>query len=394
MVSLQNGSKQDFFVQGQLGDMHYLGVMDGHGQAYGDTECIQYVRTLDFNFIASQPDPAQTIWDIIQANNGGKNFPGTGCTFTFARIDTENQIIEVWNAGDSETVVFLNDKVYRTESHTLCNHNELLRVKPYLKYIRQTSAPTVVSESEIEDRSSHVAHFSNGDTLVPTMCLGHQGVTRFAPHKQIIHYASTDRVRVVCVSDGVSDMKVDLSKGTAEEIANEADRKWKQGWTYKGYKGINFQTSDDITAVVWEKPELEVVEWPTICVPYAPIIFTEVDVRLVFDNIRKVDEFIVQKEDGKVHKVFFVHFNPGVLTSTMQEMYTKLAEGKPVKLWVREKWFWHLRISNHDHHVQKVSKIGWQYERWDRTGDYYEFAKDEIDTQTTLSLTTFLQSLA
>jgi hypothetical protein len=257
-----------------------------------------------------------------------------------------------------------------------------------LKCIRQSSAPTVISEGEIEDRSSHVAHFSNGDTLVPTMCLGHEGVTRFDPHKQVFHYKSTDQVRVVCVSDGVSDMKVDLATGTAEAIVREADRKWKQGWTYKGFQGIKFQTGDDITAVVWEKKD-EVVEWPTICIPYSPSAFTEVDVRgAIPGNIRKVEEFIVPNG-----KVFFVHFNPGVLTATMEEMYAKLAEGKPVKVWVRERWFWHLRISNHDHHVQQVTKIGWQYERWDGTGDYYEFAKDEIDAETTLTLTAFLKSL-
>ena len=386
MVSLQNGSAQDFFVQGRIGDMHYLGVMDGHGQAYGDMECIQFVRTLDFNHIASQPDPSQAIWDLT---SGEKQFPGTGCTFTFARIDTQAQVIEVWNAGDSETVVFLNDLVYRTETHTLRNPKELVRVKPYLKYIRQSSAPTVISEEEIEDRSSHYAHFSNGDTLVPTMALGHQGVTRFDPHKQVLQYKSSDRVRIVCVSDGVSDMKVDLATGTAEEIVHEADRKWKQWWTYKGCKRVKFQTEDDITAVVWEKKD-EVVEWPTLCIPYSPSVFTEVDVRVVFHpfgNIRKIDEFLVPNG-----KVFFVHFNPGVLTPTMEELYANLAEGKPVKVWVRERWFWHLRISDHDH-VKTVTKIGWQYERWDGTGDYYEFAKNEIDNATTLSLTAFLKSI-
>jgi hypothetical protein len=142
---------------------------------------------------------------------------------------------------------------------------------------------------------------------------------------------------------------------------------------------------DDISAVVWENT---VVEWPTLCVPYAPSIFTEADVRTIFDDlgyIRKIEECLV-----KDHKVFFIHFNPGVLNHTMREMYAKLAEDKPVKVWVRERWFWYLRISNHEDHVQKVRKIRWQYDRWDGTGDYYEFAKDEIDDKTTLKLSQFL----
>jgi serine/threonine protein phosphatase PrpC len=390
MVSIQNGSKQDFFVQGQLGDMNFLGVMDGHG----GNPCIEFVRKQDFNFIASQPDPAQALWDIIQSS--GMNFARSGCTFTFARVNTKMQVIEVWNVGDSATCVYLDDEAFWTEAHTFHNVKELQRTKPLVDFIRQTTAPKVSSPTTIIDLPSFTGYFKNGDTLVPSQSMGHNGATGFEPHKQVIYYNSTQRVRIVCVSDGVLDMQVDLSKGTAEDIANEADRKWKQGWTYKGCLDVKFQDADDISCVVWEKPEPEVVEWATLCVPYAPTVFTEVDVRAVFDelgNIRKIDEFIVQKE-GKNHKVFFIHFNPGVLNPTMREMYTKLAEDKPVKVWVREKWFWYLRISNHDDHIQELRKIGWQYDRWDGTGDYYEFAKDEIDTPTALSLSTFLHSLA
>ena len=330
MVSIQNGSKQDFFVQEQLGDINFLGVMDGHG----GNQCIEFVRKQDFNFIASQPDPAQALWDIIQSS--GMNFARSGCTGTFARVNTKIQVIEVWNVGDSATCVYLNDEAFWTEAHTFHNLKELQRTKPLVDFIHQTTAPTVSSSTGITDLPSFTGYFKNGDILVPSQSFGHNGVTGFDPHKQVIHYKSTDRVRIVCVSDGVLDMQVDLSTGTAEDIANEADRKWKQGWTYKGFPGIQFQNVDDISAVVWEKPA---VEWPTICIPYSISIFAGDDVRAVFHtfgNIRKIDEFI----------------------------------------------------------VQKVRKIGWQYDRWDGTGDYYEFAKDEIDTPTALSLSTFLQSLA
>jgi len=218
--------------------------------------------------------------------------------------------------------------------------------------------------------------------------MGHNGATGFYPHKQVIPYKPTDRVRIVCVSDGVTDMQVHLDQGTATDIANEADRKWKKTWNYNGSPGIKFQNVDDISAVVWENT---VVEWPTICVPYAPSIFTEDDVRCIFDDlgyIRKIEECLLND-----HKVFFIHFNPGVFNPTMREMYAKLADDKPVKLWVRERWFWYLRISNHDDHVQTVRNITWQYERWDGTGDYYEFAKEQIHNKTTLKLYAFLNSI-
>jgi hypothetical protein len=229
-------------------------------------------------------------------------------------------------------------------------------------------------------------YFISGDSLVPSQSYGHNGATGFAPHKLVIPYKPTDRIRIVCVTDGVTDMKVDLSQGSAQDIAYEADRKWKQSWNYHG--GItHYDTPDDISCVVWDNL---VVEFPTLCVPYAPSVFTIQDVQHVFDDlgyIRKIDECIV-----KDHKVFFIHFNPGVLLPTMREIYAKLADNKPVKVWVRERWFWYLRISNHDQHIQTIRKVGWQYDRWDGTGDYYLFAQDEIHHKTTLQISQFLHS--
>jgi len=241
MVSIQH-SNQDYFVSGQVGEMHYLGVMDGHGR----DACIQFVRTLDFDRIASQPDPAQALWDAIQSAG---NFYGSGCTFTFARI---THVIEVWNIGDSETHVYINDELFRTEIHNFHNPKELERTKPLIRFIRETTAPRVLSDTHIQDLPSFTGHFFTGDALVPSQSMGHNGATGFSPHTLVLPYHPTDRLRIVCVSDGVSDMHVDLSRGTASDIAYEALRKWQQPWTYKGYPGIHFQNVDDISCVVWE----------------------------------------------------------------------------------------------------------------------------------------------
>jgi hypothetical protein len=116
-----------------------------------------------------------------------------------------------------------------------------------------------------------------------------------------------------------------------------------------------------------------VLLFPTLCIPYAPLIFNDKDVLEVFEplgRVSKIDEVL----NGK-NKVFFIHFNPGVMCSTMREMYEKLHLGKPVKVWVREKWFWHIRLTTPPETVQPV---GWEYERWDGTGDYKEFAEEQI----------------
>jgi len=378
MVSLQNGSKQDFFVQGQVGDMHYLGVMDGHG----GHACINYVRTLDFDFIASQTDPALTIWNLIQAK---QDFYGSGCTFTFARI---THIIEVWNIGDSLTQVFLNEQVFTSDIHTFLLPKEVERTHSLIERLVHANAPHVISDIHIQDKPSIVGHFFTGDKLVPSQSLGHNGCTGFAPHKLVIPYKSTDRIRIVCVSDGVTDMQVDLAQGTALEIAKEAERKWNKTWIYKGHE-TTFQSSDDISCVVWEN---NVVEFPSLCIPYAPSFFNEQDVRNTFDllfdaYIRKIDEVL-----DKDHKVFFIHFNPGVLLPVMREMYDKLFEHKPVKIWVRERWFWHIRLSNPSSNPSSIKKVGWQYDRWDGTGDYYEFATEQIHQNTAFQLTQFFLS--
>lgn len=368
MVSIQSDSKQDFFVYGHVGDMRYLGVMDGHGR----NACIDYVRTLDFDYIASQPDPAQTLWDFVQS---GGNFYKSGCTFTFARI---THLIEVWNVGDSETHVFVNDLHFRTILHNFHNHDEVLRTKSKC-FIRQTTAPKLVSDEHIQDLPSFTGYFFTGDALVPSQSMGHNGATGFAPHKQVIHYNPIDRVRIVCVTDGVSDMHVDLAHGSALDIANEALRKWKQPWHYKGFHGIRFQNIDDISCVLWENK----VELPSICIPYAPSLFTQQDVREVFQHlahIRKIDEV------GKQHKVFFIHFNPGILHPTMRNIYAQLEQDKHVKIWVRKHWFWYIRTN------QRVRNVGWQYELWDGTGDYFDFAKDLIDANTCLRIFAFLMA--
>jgi len=342
MVSLQNGSKQDLFVQGQVGDMHYLGVLDGHG----GSSCIDFLRSLDFDFIASQPNPAQTLWDMTR-----HGFHRSGATFTFARI---TDVIEVWNMGDSLTQVFLNDDVYTSDIHTFLHPNEVERTQSLVAYLQHTTAPYPVSDTHIQDLPSIVGHYKTGDTLVPSMCLGHNGCTGFAPHEMRIPFKPTDRIRIVCVSDGVTDMRVDLSKGTALDIAHEAERKWQQKWDYRGHS-IAFAAGDDISCVVWEN---SIVELPSLCIPYAPAFFTTEDVRTTLETlldlrIRKIVEVGI-----KDHKAFFVHLNPCVLSPTTRNMYTKLQENQPVKIWARESWFWHIRLSNPPTQIQTV---GWQW---------------------------------
>jgi hypothetical protein len=132
--------------------------------------------------------------------------------------------------------------------------------------------------------------------------------------------------------------------------------------------GVNTSTMDYDT----------IFEFPTLCIPYAPAVFTVDEVIQVFEPYGRV--FNVDEVVNGNKKVFFVHFNPGVMDTTMREMYETLHLGKPVKVWVREKWFWHIRLTT----PETVQPVGWEYERWDGTGDYKEFASEQIFDTTSI----------
>ena len=203
-------------------------------------------------------------------------------------------------------------------------------------------------------------------------------MTGFAPSEKHIEFKPTDKVRIVCGSDGFFDMWMKDLSGDAFSMADEAERQWRKMWKYgesmTDYGGV----IDDISVAVWEN---KVVELPTICIPYSLSVFTVDDVQETFSElgfqVRKVDEVAIGD-----HKAFFVHFNPCELTDTIREMYLKL-DGN-VKVWVREKWYWHVKRSKA---ADVMRPVGWEYARWDGVGDYYAFAADQISDECWVKMT-------
>jgi serine/threonine protein phosphatase PrpC len=248
MISLQTGKGQDYAVFGRVRDSDYIAVFDGHGF----DKCIDYVRTLNMDEIMGTENPARTLWDLVER---GGNFYESGTTLTMARIT--GTMAELWNIGDSQTHVFLNgEHVYTTDIHTFLNPTEVERTKPLIHFIQSSKAPFPVSDTRVENVESPIGYFKMGESIVPSQSLGHNGMTNFAPSYKQIQFAPTDKVRIVAGSDGLFDMLVDVRMGTAKELAEEAERRWRQEWEFfdgkRSYKTNYGGCIDDISCAIWE----------------------------------------------------------------------------------------------------------------------------------------------
>lgn len=247
-IILPTGKGQDYAVCGHVKESDYIAVFDGHGY----DKCIDYVRTLTMDEIMGTENPAHTLWDTVER---GGNFFESGTTFTMARIT--GTLIEVWNIGDSQTHVFLNgENIYISDIHTFLNPAEVERTRRLVHFIHPGKAPFPVSATRVENVVSPIGYFKMGESLVPSQSLGHNGMTEFAPSFKEIQFEPTDKVRIVCGSDGLFDMLVDVSTGTAEELAGEAERRWRQEWEFcdgkRTYKTTYGGAIDDISCAVWE----------------------------------------------------------------------------------------------------------------------------------------------
>uniref|UniRef100_A0A6C0EUC8 PPM-type phosphatase domain-containing protein n=1 Tax=viral metagenome TaxID=1070528 RepID=A0A6C0EUC8_9ZZZZ len=263
--SRQLGSNQDHCVCGEINNGYFVGVLDGHGT----NDCINELRKINYVEIASNESPSQAIFDKVE--NLKLNLYGSGSTFTFAKIIIDDEIhIQISNVGDSETYVFVNGElVFETAIHCLSNRLEQERVASYLKFpgpISPAWAPTPISESRMTNVRSDVCNFKTGEKLVPTQSLGHNNMTGYAPEIKMITCKKTDKVRVLCGSDGFWDMIIkekdmnDLLCMSTHDLLTKAEERWTQTWEYaadptKLYDFIktNFGGSyDDVSVAIWE----------------------------------------------------------------------------------------------------------------------------------------------
>jgi hypothetical protein len=264
----QMDKKQDLGVHGVYEKGYYIGAFDGHGT----DDCIRILRQLDYSVIANDPVSIKKETDSWLYNSGS--------TMNFTTIEMnknhenpknhENEIIVTnYNAGDSECMIFVNDKlVFESVPHTLLRPGERDRVRPFLQNIRPITgawAPIPLSDRRMTVHRSDISNYKTGESLVPTMALGHNNMTGFDPDINVLRFKSTDHVRIVSGSDGFWGMIVKtldeprLKTAKLEELVDFAEKRWKQEWEYAGdiqkpdnIEMTHFPGYDDITVCIWD----------------------------------------------------------------------------------------------------------------------------------------------
>ncbi len=254
----QMDKQQDLAVHGKYKKGYYIGVFDGHGTS----ECIEILRKLDYSVIAN--DPLRII------DHTSSWLYNSGSTMNFTTIQVEDEIIVTnYNAGDSECIVFVNGKlVFESVSHTLTKPGERQRLAPLLRDVRPVTgawSPIPLSDRRMTVHRSDISNFKTGESIVPTMALGHNNMTGFDPDIVTMRFKLTDHVRIVSGSDGFWGMivktldEVKLKTFTLEQLIDFAEKRWRQEWEYAAdikkpdnIELTHFPGYDDIAVCIWE----------------------------------------------------------------------------------------------------------------------------------------------
>ena len=250
---------QDIGVHGVYDKGYYIGAFDGHGTS----KCVNVLRTLDYAQVAK--DPLQ----IINALDN-TSYYNSGSTMNFTTVQVGEKIVVTnYNAGDSECLIFVNGRlVFESVSHTLNRPGERMRLLPFLSEVRPVTpawAPIPTSAMRMTVHRSDICNFNTGESIVPTMALGHNNMTTFEPDVHTLRFEKTDHVRIVSGSDGFWGMIVKeidqqlLKEATLEQLVAFAEKRWKQNWEYvaditkpHSFEVTRFPSYDDITVCIWD----------------------------------------------------------------------------------------------------------------------------------------------
>jgi serine/threonine protein phosphatase PrpC len=190
-------------------------------------------------------DEDKSAWSDMKLNSGA--------TFICAKMsETTNCVnLDISYAGDSIAIVIINGHhVFTTEPHTLNHAKQMMRL--IKKSIVSPSDPIVIKNKALE--------FVNADTLIskkgeyiklltkqnscgylemaPSNSIGHNGLYGSLDIDTVsLKFKTTDTVRVVLMSDGISDVVDDrdtifVEAKSATDIVKYAHERWMQKWNY------------------------------------------------------------------------------------------------------------------------------------------------------------------
>jgi hypothetical protein len=249
------GSRQDHAAQGSytsaIIQTRWSVLFDGHG----DNHAIDFIRKAPLDEIMKNEDPSIVLHTLILEDESEfydiKVHSGSTMVWVKESQWPDHRTIQIGNVGDSQAILFVNDKVvFISKRHDMTNPSELSRLfslnllDSTTPIIKNYTAFDVITEDSLLSLDAYYLNFDNkrGDKtqLACSQSIGHQDLTGISPDITTFKLKLTDSFRVVLLSDGITDiMPLELSSTmellrTAtdpKEIANEAERRWKQNWT-------------------------------------------------------------------------------------------------------------------------------------------------------------------
>lgn len=247
-------SKQDHVALGdypteQEGHTYWIAALDGHA----NNQAVNRIRSAPLDFIMQTPIPWARLQSFIDtdpaANAQTKLRSGSTMTYAEAKVSPTGIEVTITNIGDSTTCVFLNDElIFVTTPQDYDNGAEMVRlikenrVDPQTPLVKKDSNFEVLSPTTLRTIEGTYVEFvspQGGQTLSMSQSLGHGGITGINPDVTEFRFQRTDKIRIVCFSDGVSDVLPVTGAVAASTIPfmttptallDEAERRWKQEW--------------------------------------------------------------------------------------------------------------------------------------------------------------------
>jgi serine/threonine protein phosphatase PrpC len=195
-------------------------AFDGHG----NNSCINLIRKANMAEIMATETPAQELQNRIDADTSTSPYMKlkSGATFICAKMSETSACItlDISYVGDSIAIVILNGQhIFTTEPHTRKHAKQMMRLIE--KGIVSASDPIVIQANSFELVNNDTVITKRGEyvklktdqescgyiTMAPSNSIGHNGLYGSLDIDTVhFKFKKTDTVRVVLMSDGVSDV--------------------------------------------------------------------------------------------------------------------------------------------------------------------------------------------
>ena len=271
---LQLYKGQDFTMNGEIENdnkiIYWQALFDGHG----NDSCIQAIRQTmkdNVNEIILSEEPLQKIQDYIDSIDETEDTKkASGSTGIIVKKWEEgNKVhVEISYVGDSTLMIYCNDKcVYKNELHDVTHSKQMTKLasvgaininEPTISQgprFDLMNDNTVLCSPGLYVKIVDPSHQKGYRPISTSSTLGHNNLYcgLHAENNKFL-FNLTDKLRIVCVSDGITDVVLPnnpvLQYGTSAEILEEARVKWSQTWNAYVKKDELIDFSSKITTQI------------------------------------------------------------------------------------------------------------------------------------------------